>query len=218
MTLTWEDGTEPLVGGGLVQAGKVDRQVRAALAAAKEVQPTGDHKSFLSFMGLPESFFDKLGKEVQQEIGCVGHDCAECRAREAQPRQDRRPDGMLTSRDERHLRRLLGLRSGIQGIYHDDGEMYGQEGGISIDFMRDPVDEIDSKMLEMGRARLNAQLAQPQPADSRIAALEAKCADYEATLNSIASWNDGPIVANFFDEPSAASEAREVLAKHGGTA
>lgn len=61
MTPTWEDGTEPLVGGGLVQAGKVDRQVRAALAAAKEVQPTGDHKSFLSFMGLPESFFDKHG-------------------------------------------------------------------------------------------------------------------------------------------------------------
>lgn len=54
--------------------------------------------------------------------------------------------------------------------------------------------------------------------DPRIAALEAKVRDYEAALNSIASWNDGPIVANFFDEPSAASEAREVLAKHGGTA
>lgn len=66
MTPTWKDGTEPLVGGGLVQAGKVDRQVRAALAAAKEVQPTGDHKSFLFFMGLPESFFDKRSKEPQR--------------------------------------------------------------------------------------------------------------------------------------------------------
>lgn len=47
MTPTWEDGTEPLVGGGLVQAGKVDRQVRAALAAAKEVQPQSAYQDCL---------------------------------------------------------------------------------------------------------------------------------------------------------------------------
>lgn len=181
-----------------------------ALAAAKEVQPTGDHKSFLSFMGLPESFFDKLGKEVQQDeitpeihrklnefvaqqapmpadfaklladnlwdlyahckpasdppkIGCVGHDCAECRAREAQPQPARRPDGTPTSKVERYLRRLLGARSGIRGLYTDDGEMQGEEGGINIDFMRDSVEEIEHKLLDLGRARLNAQQAQPQP-------------------------------------------------------
>lgn len=60
-------------------------------------------------------------------------------------------------------------------------------------------------------------------AQKRIAALEARCARYEAALNSIASWNDtganerlkntGSYSA--FDEPGSVSEARAALTDGG---
>ena len=64
-----------------------------------------------------------------------------------------RADGKPTSATERHLRRLLALRSGIPGLYCDDGEASGQEYGVSIDFMREPVADIEAKLLALNVAR-----------------------------------------------------------------
>ena len=66
---------------------------------------------------------------------------------------ERRPDGMPASADERYLRRLLAVRSGIFGAYFDDGEAQGQEHGIVIDFMREPVADIDAKLRALNVAR-----------------------------------------------------------------
>ncbi len=73
---------------------------------------------------------------------------------------ERRPDGMPVSDEERYLRRLLAARSGIFGAYFDDGEAYGQEHGIVIDFMRESVADIDAKLRALGVARA---LTTPQP-------------------------------------------------------
>jgi len=67
----------------------------------------------------------------------------------AQPRDD----GMPASADERHLRRLLARRVALPGAYYDDGEAQGQEHGISIDFMREPVADIDAKIRALNVAR-----------------------------------------------------------------
>ena len=57
------------------------------------------------------------------------------------------------SNSERVLRRLLALRSGIPHLYTDDGEASGAEHGISIDFMREPVADIDAKLSALNVAR-----------------------------------------------------------------
>ena len=62
-------------------------------------------------------------------------------------------DGMSTSRDERYLRRLLARHAAMPHTYYDDGEAQGQEHGIVIDFMRDPVDYIDAKLRALNVAR-----------------------------------------------------------------
>lgn len=83
---------------------------------------------------------------------------------QAQPQeQKRRADGMPASEDERYLRRLLAVRSGIFGAYFDDGEAHGQEHGIAIDFMREPVAHIDAKLraLNAARALVSAQPQEP---------------------------------------------------------
>jgi hypothetical protein len=50
-------------------------------------------------------------------------------------------------KDERvALRHLLAVRVGMPHTYYDDGEAQGQEHGITIDFMRDPVADIDAKL------------------------------------------------------------------------
>jgi hypothetical protein len=72
--------------------------------------------------------------------------------------QPERADGMPASADERYLRRLLAVRVGIPGAYYDDGEAHGAQHGISIDFMREPVADIDAKLRALNVAR--AEVAQ----------------------------------------------------------
>jgi len=60
---------------------------------------------------------------------------------------------MPASADERHLRRLLALRVAMPHTYYDDGEASGHEQGISIDFMREPVADIDAKLRALNVAR-----------------------------------------------------------------
>ena len=74
-------------------------------------------------------------------------------AANAEQRSLRREDGMPVSRDERQLRRLLALRVGMPGAYYDDGEAQGQEHGIMIDFMRESVAEIDTKLRSLNLIR-----------------------------------------------------------------
>lgn len=72
-----------------------------------------------------------------------------------------RDDGMPTSAEERHLRRLLALRAAMPHAYYDDGEAQGTEHGISIDFMREPVAHIDAKLRALNVARAIAKQAEP---------------------------------------------------------
>ena len=64
-----------------------------------------------------------------------------------------RDDGMPSSAPERALRRLLAVRVGMPGLYLDDGEASGAEHGISIDFMREPVADINAKLRALNVAR-----------------------------------------------------------------
>lgn len=61
--------------------------------------------------------------------------------------------GWPASADERHLRRLLAVRVAMRGTCFDDGEAFGREHGISIDFMREPVADIDAKLRALNVAR-----------------------------------------------------------------
>lgn len=61
-----------------------------------------------------------------------------------------------SSADERALRRLLAQAAGMPGTYFDDGEAFGQELGVSIDFLREPVAAIESKLYILRVARLKA--------------------------------------------------------------
>ena len=73
-----------------------------------------------------------------------------------------RDDGMPASADERRLRRLLAARVGMPHTYYDDGEAQGQEHGITIDFMREPVADIEAKLRALNVARAAQPLA-PAP-------------------------------------------------------
>lgn len=72
-----------------------------------------------------------------------------------------RDDGMPASADERRLRRMLALRVGMPHTYMDDGEMQGQEHDISIDFMREPVADIEAKLLALNLARFRVAEGEP---------------------------------------------------------
>lgn len=63
---------------------------------------------------------------------------------------------MPASAIERYLRRLLAVRAAMPHIYMDDGEAQGQEHGITIDFMREPVEDIDAKLRALNIARHEA--------------------------------------------------------------
>ena len=80
----------------------------------------------------------------------------------AQAKQPRPFGGgsLPTSAAERHLRRLLAVRVGMPHTYFDDGEAQGNEHGISIDFMREPVEHIDAKLRALNVAR--AECAKPE--------------------------------------------------------
>ena len=72
---------------------------------------------------------------------------------------ERRLDGMPSSSTERELRRLLAVRVAMPHTYFDDGEASGQEHGIVIDFMREPVSEIDAKLRSLNAARATTKSA-----------------------------------------------------------
>lgn len=71
-------------------------------------------------------------------------------------------DGMPSSKDERYLRRLLAYRVNMPQAYYDDGEAQGAQHGISIDFMRDPVADIDAKLCALNVARAECADEPPQ--------------------------------------------------------
>lgn len=71
---------------------------------------------------------------------------------EARPPKTR-DDGMPSSAPERALRRLLAQRTAMPLTYYDDGEAAGQEHGIVIDFMREPVADLDAKLRALNVAR-----------------------------------------------------------------
>jgi hypothetical protein len=80
----------------------------------------------------------------------------ECEGKPMCPRCVRwkaRDNGMPGDPDERHLRRLLAAQVAMPHTYYDDGEAQGQEHGISIDFMREPVADIDAKLKALNVAR-----------------------------------------------------------------
>lgn len=96
-----------------------------------------------------------MGRCKQQEhcanaLWCVNNS----RCLRAETSGPLRMDGLPESRDERHLRRLLAYRVGMPGAYYDDDEATGSEHGIVIDFMRDPVADIDAKLRALNVARL----------------------------------------------------------------
>lgn len=74
---------------------------------------------------------------------------------------ERRLDGMPSSATERALRRLLAVRVAMPHTYFDDGEANGQEHGISIDFMREPVADIEAKLCALNVARAIAADGKP---------------------------------------------------------
>lgn len=74
---------------------------------------------------------------------------------------ERRLDGMPSSATERALRRLLAVRVAMPHTYFDDGEASGQEHGISIDFMREPVADIEAKLRALNVARSIAADSKP---------------------------------------------------------
>lgn len=74
-------------------------------------------------------------------------------------------------RDEHVLRRLLALRSGIPHLYLDDGEAQGEEQGIRIDFMREPVADLEVKLLALNAARMECREPQGEQIDALPAGL-----------------------------------------------
>jgi hypothetical protein len=79
-----------------------------------------------------------------------------------------REDGMPASAAERHLRRLLAQRVGMPHTYYDDGEAQGQEHGITIDFMREPVADIDAKLRALNVARAENVFKLPPQVDNEF--------------------------------------------------
>jgi hypothetical protein len=82
--------------------------------------------------------------------------------------QQERGDGMPASADERHLRRLLAVRLGIPGAYYDEGEAQGAQHGISIDFMREPVADIEAKLRALNVARAEMAQQEQEPVARRV--------------------------------------------------
>jgi hypothetical protein len=79
---------------------------------------------------------------------CAGKpECPSCKVH----RQE--TSGWPHSPDERYLRRLLAVRVAMPGTYYNDGEASGAEHGISIDFIREPVADIDAKLRALNVAR-----------------------------------------------------------------
>lgn len=73
--------------------------------------------------------------------------------------------------DDKALRKLIAVRSGIPHPYMDDGEASGGEFGIDIDFIRDSVSEISEKLRAIGSARLALWAAKDVAAQGRVDAV-----------------------------------------------
>ena len=94
-----------------------------------------------------------LGVEPERTSTCG---LSECAGQPMCPRCRRMAaidSGMPGDADERYLRRLLAYRVAMPGAYYDDGEAQGHEHGITIDFMREPVADIDAKLRALNVAR-----------------------------------------------------------------
>lgn len=131
----------------------------------------------------------------------------------AQP--ERRSDGMPTSADERRLRRLLWAYISMAHTYYDDGEATGQEHGISIDFMREPVDDIDAKLRALGVARLECAAPVAQPAICKTVTFALSDADAEELLGKgFAKYSDAlAMVQEAFDMGVSAALAAPIVAQ-----
>ena len=115
-----------------------------------------------------------------------GSDELEFEAAPAAPAQAKQPrpfggGSLPTSAAERHLRRLLAVRVGMPHTYFDDGEAQGNEHGISIDFMREPVEHIDAKLRALNVAR--AECAKPE-------AQQSSEADEELCRQAMQRWRE----------------------------
>ena len=115
-----------------------------------------------------------------------GSDKIEFEAAPAAPAQAKQPrpfggGSLPTSAAERHLRRLLAVRVGMPHTYFDDGEAQGNEHGISIDFMREPVEHIDAKLRALNVAR--AECAKPE-------AQQSSEADEELCRQAMQRWRE----------------------------
>lgn len=85
------------------------------------------------------------------------------------------PSGMIDNPDERYLRRLLAECVAMPRTYYDDGEAWGQEHGISIDFIREPVTDLDAKLCALGVARMVGRQIAPNVLAARARPLSQEC-------------------------------------------
>ena len=73
----------------------------------------------------------------------------------ATDRVNQRAEVIRLTADDLLLRRMLWLRHGCQGLYGDDGEM--QCGSCFIDFKREPIQQIDRRLREIGLRKMVAE-------------------------------------------------------------
>lgn len=90
-------------------------------------------------------------RKYVEEACCLGVEETDLLARidAALATSDTRPDGMPANKSERLIRRLLAARVGGYRAYMDDGEASVEISGITIDFMREPVEAIKSKLAQI---------------------------------------------------------------------
>lgn len=126
------------------------------IAAAEEIAAHWEAHCDAEGYG-PQNLMRRLEEGIPSEYGYTAGAFAELKAKaEARAVRD---DGMPARQPERHLRRLLAGRVNMPHAYYDDGEAHGMEHGISIDFMREPVADIDAKLRALGVARYECELA-----------------------------------------------------------
>lgn len=73
-----------------------------------------------------------------------------CRRCVAMKTHDR---GFPSNENESTLRRMLAESIGLKNSYFKDGEAHGVEHGVVIDFMRDPIQDLQSKIKALKVAR-----------------------------------------------------------------
>ena len=119
-----------------------------------------------------------------------------------------RSNGMPVSSDERYLRRLLAYRVNMPHTYFDDGEAQGQEHGISIDFMRDSVADIDAKLRALNVARAAVPAVPAGPED--MAVYDAIAANYKPAAPAV-----GQVPVKCITEAMHVAACKVLLRAHG---